>query len=274
MKRLALFMLSLSILGILAACDASKGEGGVRKVKVAYEQSSKPMTYTDENGLATGYDVEVLRAVEEKLPGYEFEYVGTTDDDLIIGVEQGKFQVGVKNAFFTEERTKKFIYPKEFIGLSSTGFIVKKENAHIDSLEAFAEADFSLAPIAANNAQYTVIENYNKENPDKPIQLEAGEVFSLDVVQWVLEDRVDGAVMIEGSFERQVLDEAGPYHHLKDDLVYNEFAVIETWPLFNKEEQEFADAFDQALKEVKAEKIPNALSEEFYGKDLFKLLDE
>ena len=65
------------------------------------------------------------------LPEYEFEYVGTTSDDLLIGVEQGKYQAGVKNAFWTEERTAKFIFPQEFLGLSSAGLLLKKENENI-----------------------------------------------------------------------------------------------------------------------------------------------
>lgn len=276
-RKFSLVILMFGLL-ILAACGnkASGNEDGekVRKIKVAYEQATKPITYTDENGEATGYDVEVLKEVAKRLPQYEFEFVGTTDDDLIIGVEQGKFQLGVKNAFYTEERTKKFIYPKEFIGLSSTGLVLKKENDHIKTLADFAAEDLTLAPIAANNAQYTVIENYNKEHPDQPVHLEAGDVFSIDVVQWVLEDRVDGAVTIEGVFNSQVLDEGAPYEHLKDEVVYHEFAVIETWPLFNKEERELADAFDEAMKEVREAGIPNQLSEKFYGKDLFKLLEE
>ena len=61
---------------------------------------------------------------------------------------------------------------------------------------------FSLAPIAANNAQYTVIDEYNKENPDNKVQLKAGDAFTVDVVQWVNEGRVDGGVIIEGAFRK------------------------------------------------------------------------
>ncbi len=276
-----MFMIGLVV--VLAGCGTNNSEEAanenvegdhVRKVKVAYVQSSKPITYTDENGEATGYDVEVLKAVDELLPDYEFEFIGTSDDDLLLGVEQGKFQVGVKNAFFTEERTKKYIYPKEFIGLSSIGLALKKENEHIKTLEDFAKEGLTLAPIAANNAQYTVIDEYNKENPDNQVKLEAGDTFSVDVIQWVNEGRVDAGVMIEGSVQRQLYEEGAPYYNLKDDIVYNEFDVIKTWPLFNKEEQELADAFDEAMKKVKEEKIPNKLSEEFYGRDLFEVLDE
>lgn len=280
-KKIYSTLAGIGIAILLVGCndDASqsaKAEEGddVRKVKVAYVQGSKPVTYTDDNGEAAGYDVEVLKAIDELLPQYEFDFVGTSDDDLLIGVEQGKYQIGVKNAFWTEERTAKFIYPEEFIGLSSTGLVLKKEHAEVKDLDDFASADFSLAPIAANNAQYTIIEEHNEENPNNPVNLKAGDTFSIDVVQWVNEGRVDGAVIIEASFDRQVTNEDGPYHHLKDEVVYNEFAVIKTWPLFNKKEQQLADDFDEALKKVKAENIPNELSKEFYGRDLFELLDE
>lgn len=265
------------LIGLLAGCgkesDAAAKADGIKKVKVAYAQAGKPVSYTDEKGEAAGYDVEVLKAVDALLPQYEFEFVGTSDDDLLIGVEQGKYQLGVKNAFFTEERAEKFIYPKEFIGLSSTGLVLKKEDANVQSLKDFAKADFSLAPIAANNAQYAVIAEYNAENPDEQVKLKAGDTFSIDVVQWVNEGRVDGAVIIEATFNQQVANAEGPYHHLKDQVVYNEFDVIQTWPLFNKKEQQLVDDFDEALQKVKAEKIPNALSEKYYGRDLFELLD-
>lgn len=277
---LKLATIGITASALLAACGdepqsgaATPSKGGVTVVKVAYDQASKPMTYLDENGNPTGYDVEVMKLVDEALPDYEFDYVGTTSDDLLIGVEQGKYHAGVKNAFWTEERTQKYIFPKEFLGLSSAGLVLKKENEHIKNLSDFASAGFTLAPIAANNAQYTIIAEYNEANPDNPVNLKAGEDFTVDVVQWVNEGRVDGGVQIEGAFEGQVLTEGGPYHNLKDEVVYNEFAVIKTWPLFNKKQQEFADAYDKAIEEIKKTDALRELSKEFYGKDLFEVLD-
>ncbi|MFC0417226.1 transporter substrate-binding domain-containing protein [Cytobacillus solani] len=277
------FVTGFALVMILAGCGSgsktstesgASSDNKIRKVKVAYDQASKPMSWIDENGKPTGYDVEVMKKVDELLPAYEFEYVGTSSDDLLIGVEQGKYQAGVKNAFWTQERTEKFIFPKEFIGLSSAGLVLKKENENIKSLADFASAGFTLAPIAANNAQYTIIDEYNIANPDNKVKLKAGDEFSVDVVQWVNEGRVDGGVMIEGPFQKQVTAKDGPYHHLKNDVVYNEFAVIKTWPLFNKKEQEFADAYDEAVKQLKEEKKTNEFSVEFYGKDLFEVLDK
>lgn len=279
-KLFQLAAVGLASLAILAGCssgEASKNETEdgvkVRTVKVAYDQASKPISYIDDKGNPTGYDVEVMKLVDELLPEYKFEYVGTTSDDLLIGVEQGKYQVGVKNAFFTQERTEKFIFPKEFLGLSSAGLVLRKEDEGVKSLADFATKGYSLAPIAANNAQYTIIDEYNKANPNNQVKLQAGDAFTVDVVQWVNEGRVDGGVMIEGPFKQQVLADDGAYHNLKDEVVYNEFAVIKTWPLFNKKEQEFADAYDKAIAQIKEQNKTSELSKEFYGRDLFEVLE-
>lgn len=149
MKKNRLFQfaaIGLASIALLTGCnsgesaDKDSGDGEqVRTVKVAYDQASKPISYIDDNGNPTGYDVEVMKLVDELLPDYQFEYVGTTSDDLLIGVEQGKYQVGVKNAFFTQERTEKFIFPKEFLGLSSAGLVLRKEDEGVKTLADFAK---------------------------------------------------------------------------------------------------------------------------------------
>lgn len=283
MKKRKLFGFTAGLLlasGVLGACGSTDDKSNASDsdnatvVKVAYDQASKPMTYTDDKGNATGYDVEVMKLVDEKLKDYKFEYVGTSSDDLLIGVEQGKFPVGVKNAFYTEERKDKFLFPKEYLGLSSIGLVLKTEDKDVDSLEKFAKKGYSLAPIAANNAQYTVVKEYNDAHPDNKVKLEAGDEFLVDVVQWVNEGRADGGVTIEGIFEQQVKSEKGPYHNLKDDVVYNEFGVIKTWPLFNNKQQKLADEYDKAIKELRDEGKLSELSEQFYGRDLFEVLDK
>ncbi|WHY68405.1 transporter substrate-binding domain-containing protein [Neobacillus sp. SuZ13] len=256
-----------------AKSDSGDAKKEVRTVKVAFDQGGKPIGYVDEKGNPTGYELEVMKLVDKALPDYKFEYVPTSSEDLLVGVQQGKYQVGVKNAWFTEERTKSYIFPKEFLGLSGVGLLMKKENKDVKDLSDFAKKKFSLAPIAASNAQYTIVDEYNQANPDNKVKLKAGDAFSVDVVQWVNEGRVDGGIYLGATYEKQVLAKDGPYHNLVDQVVYNEFTVVKTWPLFNKKEQEFADAYDKAIKELKEEKKTNEIMVKFYNTDLFKLLD-
>lgn len=282
-KFLKVAATGMALITFIAGCGSTASSGSksasagakkeVRTVKVAFDQGGKPIGYVDEKGNPTGYELEVMKLVDKALPEYKFEYVPTSSEDLLVGVQQGKYQVGVKNAWFTEERTKSYIFPKEFLGLSGVGLLLKKENKDVKDLSDFAKKKLSLAPIAASNAQYTIVDEYNQANPDNKVKLEAGDAFSVDVVQWVNEGRVDGGIYLGATYEKQVLAKDGPYHNLADQVVYNEFTVVKTWPLFNKKEQEFADAFDKAIKILKEEKKTNEIMVKFYNNDLFKLLD-
>ena len=279
MKKTALLIaLIILIVSLVTACGKTDEKpakaANVKKVKVAYAQNSKPINYTDENGKPAGHDVEVMKLVDSLLPEYEFEFIPTTDDDLLIGVEQGKYDVGIKNVFYTEDRAKKYIYPKEFLGLSSMGLVLRNDDAGIKSLDDFAKQGKTLAPIAANNAQYTVIDEYNKKNPDNKVKLVAGDAFTVNVIEYVSEGRSDGGIIIGGNYDQRVTSPQGPYHKLKDKIVYNEIAVIKTWPLFNKSQQAFADAYDIAIKKLKEEKKTNELMKRIYGRDLYEVLDK
>ena len=112
----AAFLAGCGQIGAETSSEATSGSAAeaveVTTVKVAHTQSSAPMNYVDENGESTGYEVSVLKAIDELLPQYEFEYVPTSDEDLLIGIESGKYAVGTKGAWYTEERAQKFIFPE------------------------------------------------------------------------------------------------------------------------------------------------------------------
>lgn len=279
-KFKSVLALGLVCAGILTACgsedepsnaNASSSEG-VTKVKIAYPLGAKPLSYEDEAGNLTGYEIEVMKLVDEKLPQYEFEYVGTTNDDLLVGVAQKKYAAGVKNAFYTEDRLETYIFPKEFLGLSSAGLVLRKEHENIKTLSDFASAGLELAPIDASDARYTVVAEYNAANPNNKVNLLANDGSTVDNILWVNEGRVDGSFFIGMAFNAQ-LGEGGPYHHLKDEVVYNETAVIKTYPLFSLNEQELADAFDGAMKEILEEEKLDELMIKFYGTNLMDVLE-
>ena len=166
-KIIAVLGIGLLAVGVLAGCgsntDKTEKKADVKKVKVAYAQNSKPINYTDENGKPAGHDVEIMKLVDGLLPQYEFEFIPTTDDDLLLGVEQGKYDVGIKNTFYTEARAKKYIYPKEFLGLSSFGLVLRTDDANIKTLADFAKAGKTLAPIAAITHNIQLLKNLTKK---------------------------------------------------------------------------------------------------------------
>ena len=167
--------------------------GKVTTLKVAHNQNYVPYDFVDKDGNSDGYEVAVLKEIDKKLPQYKFEYTGTSDDDLLIGLESGKYDIGTKGAWYTDERAKKFIIPKDPIGASIIGFTIRKEDKDkYKNISDFAKQKGKLVPISPQNAQWNVIKEYNDKHKDQPIELTSAESFQVsDAYAWVLENRYD-----------------------------------------------------------------------------------
>lgn len=260
------------------ASSAASGNDKVTTLKVAHTQNYVPYDFLDEKGKSDGYEVAVLKAIDEKLPDYQFEYTGTSDEDLLIGLESGKYDIGTKGAWYTEERAKKFIIPGSPIGASIIGFTIRKADVNkFKNIDDFAKEKGKLVPISPQNAQWTVIEEYNKKYSASPIELTAAESFQIaDAYAWVLEGRYDAFFDIKLSFEKAVTDKAGSYHQYADQLSWFPYKGIPTYPLIHKDKknEEFAKAYEKAIKELEKDGTLSKLSEKYFGEDVFSYVDK
>ncbi|HFU3863983.1 TPA: transporter substrate-binding domain-containing protein [Streptococcus suis] len=251
---------------------ASSTSDGVITLKVAHTQSYAPYDFINEKGESDGFEVAVLKAIDEKLDAYQFEYVGTSDEDLLIGLESGKYDIGTKGAWYTAERAEKFIIPENAIGASIIGFTIRKEDSSkYTDIDSFAVAGGKLVPISPQNAQYNVIQEYNKDS-STPIKLVESESFTVaDAYAWVLEGRYDAFFDIKLSFEKAVTNEDGAYHQYADKLTWFPYKGIETYPLIHKSStnEEFAKAYDEAIQELQEDGTISKLSTEYFGEDVF-----
>lgn len=196
---------------------------------------------------------------------------------MLIGLESGKYDIGVKGAWYTEERAQKFVIPDQAIGASVIGFAVRKadENKYKD-IDSFAKAGGKLVPISPQNAQYNVIQEYNKK-AKHPIELKESENFSVaDAYAWVLEGRYDAYFSIKLSFEEAVQKEDGAYHQYADQLTWFPYKGIETYPLIHKNDtnKAFAKEYDKAIKELQKDGTIAKLSEKYFGEDVFSYVTD
>ncbi|GAX47424.1 transporter substrate-binding domain-containing protein [Pseudolactococcus reticulitermitis] len=251
----------------------------VEKVlQVAHTQSYKPYDFVNDKGESDGFEVQVLKAVDKKLPDYQFNYNPTSDEDLLIGLESGKYDIGTKGAWKTPEREQKFIIPEEKIAASVIGLTFRTaDKAKYSNLEDFAKANGKLIPISPQNAQYKVIEDFNAANPKTPIKLDAADQFTIsDAYAWLLEGRYDGFFDIKLSFDNSVLAADGPYHDYANKLSYVPYKGIPTYPIIHKNatNEAFAKAYDKAIKELEADGTLTKLSNKYFGEDVFSYIKD
>ena len=90
-KVAALAAVGLLSVAFLAACGKSdKGATDTAKkvttITVAQTADSKPYAYKEGDTL-TGYDIEVLKAIDKKLPDYKFDYKIVSDEAILTDLE-------------------------------------------------------------------------------------------------------------------------------------------------------------------------------------------
>ena len=257
------------------SADGAKSADGKKTITVAHTNYYVPYDYVNEQGESDGFEVAVMKEVAKKLLQYEFKFVPTSDDDLLIGVESGKYNVGTKGIWITDARKKKYVFPKNNIGASVIGLAIRKDTANeIKDLPSFAKFSGKLVPIAPQDARYMVIDSYNKENPDNQIKLTSSESFqNADAYSWVMEGRYDGYLEVELSYKNNIEKENAPYHAFSDKLTYIRYKGIPTYPIFNKKEQAFADEYDKAIEELRAEGKIAELEQKYFGESLSAYLN-
>ena len=273
---LAAAFMMLAVSPCFAASKSKKAKTKVRTINVAHTITNVPYDFLDEKGQPDGFELAVLKAVDELLPEYEFKFHGVSDEELLIGTESGKYQVGTKGAWITEERKKKFLIPNNPLAASVIGIAFRAENAdQIKDLESFARYSGKLIPISPQSAQFSVIQEFNEKNPSNQIKLVPSDVFDIaDSYLWVLEGRYDAYFVLKLSYEKNVLEETGPYHQFADKLAYVPYKGIPTWPLFNKKEVELAAAYDKAVQTLKENGTISALSLKYFGEDVFNFVSD
>ncbi len=254
--------------------EAAKGEKKV--VRVAFTNYYVPYDFVNKAGEPDGIEVQIMKEVAKSLPQYQFKFEPTSDDDLLIGVESGKYDVGIKGVWQTEARKTKFIFPKKPIAASVIGLTFRKSDADkVKDMESFAQIGGKLVPIAPQNAQYAIVEEFNKKNAATPIKLLPSESFQVaDAYTWVLEGRYDAFFDIELAYKSNVVDEKGAYHKFNDQLAYVRYKAIPTYPIFNKKDQELADAYDKAVEELTKSGKIKELEEKYFGEDLLRLVEK
>ena len=134
-RLIGILLLLLAALPAAADSLAAIKQRGV--LRVGCEGTYSPFCYQDEQGNLVGFDVDVARAVAEKM-GLKPEYTPSKWEGILAALETGRFDVVVNQVTVTDERKKvyEFSQPYTFSGLQ---VLVRKDRVKdIKGLEDLA----------------------------------------------------------------------------------------------------------------------------------------
>ncbi len=265
LKGALAFGLGLAGSGALAGCapdaesSSSSDSASGKTVKVLTYNGNPPYCYLDKQGNLVGYDVDVLKAVDERLDDYSFDIDSMDFTAMITACESGSAELVSCQLVPSEERKEKFIFCEEPFCLSPMVFAVRDPN--IKTLDDMAGLSTLSNPI---NYEYGMIEKYNEKYPEKAIKLQTtSDITVADAFKMVASGQVDSYSCYDGSFD--AVNEEAATGLYKTDVVLCE----STYFMFNKEQTELRDAVDKVLKEMKADGSLGKLAEQDLGIDVF-----
>lgn len=262
-KRLTVAASCIALLAIVAGCgsddsnaSASKGE----TIVVATRGTSKPFSYTDDNGNLTGYDVEILKEIEKRDPSLHFEFKPMAVDAAFVAMDSGQVDMIANQMRHSEARDQKYIFPKELNNYSVRKLVVKEGRTDIQSLD---DLKGKKVAITTNSEFGDLVKKFN-ETANPPIEPIYTDKASAETLNLVATGRADAAGEYEYLAKAFQQDK-----HLPIQVVGPTLQVVPTYFLLRKDPkmQEVADKIDKALQSMKADGTLKQLSEKFLGGD-------
>lgn len=220
---------------------------------VAMEGTWSPWTYHDETDALVGYDVEVAKAIAEKL-GVEAEFVEGEWDGLLSGLSAGRYDIMVNGVTVTDDRREAYDFSTPY-AYERTAVITLGSNTDINSLDDL-NGKHTANTISSTYAQIAEDHGATVTGVD-----DLNQTFEL-----LLSGRIDATLNAEMTFYDYV--KAQPDADIKIAVLTEDANEIAIPMRKGDDTATLRAAIDQALAELRQDGTLTALSEKYFGTDI------
>ena len=263
MKRMIAAVLAVFMLAsVLTMAVSAKGSDDLLEtiqkrgtIIVGLEGDWAPWSYVDENDELTGYDVEVAKAIADKL-GVEIQIVPGEWDGLFAGMDAGRYDMVVNGVEVTEERADKYDFSTPYAYIR-TALIVKGDN---DSIKTFEDLKGKKTANSIASTYMNLAESYGAT---------CYGVSTLDeTLTMVLQGRVDATLNAIVSFTDYMAQH--PDSNLKVAATTEEASNVAIPMRKGDETASLREAVNKAIDELREDGTLSELSTRFFGEDISK----
>jgi len=242
------------------APESSSAEGGTDfglvkdgTLTVATEGTYRPFSFHEDGGTGdlTGFDVEIIQAVAEKLD-LEVEFQETQWDAIFAGLDADRFDVIANQVSINEERQEKYLFSTPYT--VSPGVIVVAEDD--DSISSFDDLE-------GKTTAQSLTSNWYELATESGATVEGVEGWA-QAVELLRQGRVDATVNDKLTF----LDYENTNSPSGLKIAAETDEAGEQAFVFTKDKSDLVEAIDGALEELRADGTLAEISEKYFGEDV------
>jgi len=222
-------------------------------IKIGTEGTYAPFSYHDASGKLTGFDVDIGRAIAERL-GVKAEFVEGKWDGLIAGLDVKRYDAVINQVGITDARKAKYDFSDPYIA-SEAVLIVRDDNTAIKSFD----------DIKGKRSANTLTSNFGKLAQQHGAQVIAVQGFN-EAIDLLLSGRVDATINDNLSFLDFKKQKPNAKVRIADSDKTAEFS--ESGVLIRKNNPELRAAINKALTDMKADGTYKTISVKYFGTDL------
>ena len=266
-KRLTALLLTATMVlscVTMTGCGNNKNEADSEKdlltqikergsIIIATEGTWAPWTYHDEKDELTGFDVEVGRAIAEKL-GVEAEFVEVEWDGIFAGIDSGRYDITCNGVEVDEERAEKYNFTDPYAYMR-TAIIVREDDDRIKSFEDLNGMK------TANTLQSTyakLAESYGAEV--------TGVDDLIQTIELLESGRIDATLNAEVSYYDYVKEH--PEAKLKIAALGEDASLVSIPVRKGEQNESLVEALNKAIQELSEEGVLSELSQKYFGSDI------
>lgn len=282
-----LSVLFISTIVLLAACgtadeDASQGDTSEEeetgesangedtlwqdvqeagKLVVGTSGTYAPVTYHDEDNELTGFDVEMMREIGERL-GVEVEFSTMDFDGILPALRNGQIDIASNDFAITEEREEIFTFTEPYKFSYGSVIVRSDDMGHFESAYDLEGVPVALGSLTSNYAIFA--ENIGADGTAYDGGVDA---ILRDIINENQDAYLNDVLVLHRTLEGFDDDSLAVAEQVKFHATESAFPML-------KGNNSLKEVIDEVLQDMKEDGTIAELSQEFFGADASEPVDQ
>jgi L-cystine transport system substrate-binding protein len=244
------------------SASASNDSAEVKTINIGLSSTSSKNHFFTDDGKETGYEYELIKALDEELPQYSINIITQEFPSLFVSLDASTVDAVVGNLRRSEQRDESYLHTYRAYNYSPYRILVESTD---DTINSIADLNGKKLGISQGSLQTTILDEYQKKN-----NISIEYVYTKDYTNDLVAGRIDAFISPEFSLEAYNLS----FENIKFKAV-GEVIASETGSLADSNAYIYLAHGSEALRDDLSEAIYKLresgklteLNTKFYDKD-------